>query len=175
MTELNEQNAGAERIERYGARVLLFDGRGRVLMLKGHDPHQPERSWWFTPGGGIEEGETPAAAAVRELAEETGYVLEEHEVVGPVWRRTALFDFFSRQYVQHEVFFVAQLADAEKHDSVDAAWTVDEQDVIDDTVWLSQEDLARSDIEVFPPALAEPWDNLVPWNGTLRDMGVEAE
>lgn len=163
------------RIERYGARVLLFDSHGRVLVLRGHDPHQPERSWWFTPGGGIEPGESPAAAAVRELAEETGYVLEEHEVVGPVWRRTALFDFFSRQYVQHEVFFVAQLADAERHDSVDAAWTVDEMDVIDETAWLTQAELAAAPIEVFPPALARSWDGLNPWNGQLTDMGVEHE
>src|SRR5690606_29500424 len=38
-------------VERVGARVLLLDGAGRVLMLRGHDPHQPQRSWWFTPGG----------------------------------------------------------------------------------------------------------------------------
>lgn len=45
---------------REAARVLLFDDEGRVLLAKGHDEDQPERFWWFTIGGGIEEGRTPA-------------------------------------------------------------------------------------------------------------------
>ncbi|MBS4876204.1 MAG: NUDIX domain-containing protein, partial [Actinomyces sp.] len=56
---------------REAARVLLFDDRGRVLLAKGHDEDQPERFWWFTIGGGIEEGEDPRGAAVREVFEET--------------------------------------------------------------------------------------------------------
>ena len=60
------------RIERNGARVLFLDSEGRMLMVRGHDPHEPERTFWFTPGGGIEPGETGRQAAVRELAEETG-------------------------------------------------------------------------------------------------------
>ena len=54
---------------REAARVLLFDGEGRVLLAKGHDEDQPERSWWFTIGGGIEAGEEPreAAASVRSM------------------------------------------------------------------------------------------------------------
>ncbi|WP_152648107.1 NUDIX hydrolase [Demequina sediminicola] len=154
--------------------MLLLDGE-RLLMLRGHDPHQPSRSWWFTPGGGIEPGESERSAAVRELAEETGYVLEEHELAGPVWRRTALFDFYSRQYVQHEVFFVAQRADAERHAPVAQAWTVDEQDVIDASAWVTMGDLVEADDEVFPPRLASSWSDFVPWDGVTRDLGVEPE
>ena len=46
----------------------------------GHDEDQPERAWWFTIGGGIEEGEDPRAAAVREVFEETGIRLKH-----PIW------------------------------------------------------------------------------------------
>lgn len=49
---------------------VCFDGSRVLLMrrLKGG------RSYTVLPGGGIELGETPAQAAVRELAEETGLV-----------------------------------------------------------------------------------------------------
>lgn len=144
-------------------------------MLRGHDPHQASRSWWFTPGGGLELGESERAAAVRELAEETGYVLEESELTGPVWRRTALFDFFSRQYIQHEAFFVALLSDAERHVSVATSWTPDEDDVIDETAWLSRADLEAASIEVFPQRLTQSWNDFDPWDGVTRDMGVDAE
>ena len=44
---------------RQAARVLLLDRAGRVLLFKGHDPARPELgSWWFTVGGGVDEGET---------------------------------------------------------------------------------------------------------------------
>lgn len=46
--------------------VVTFDGDHLVLC------RHRERSTWETPGGHIEAGETPAAAAQRELFEETG-------------------------------------------------------------------------------------------------------
>lgn len=53
------------------ALVVLRHG-SRVLMV-----HERERACWELPGGGIEPGETPRAAAVRELREETGQRLTE--------------------------------------------------------------------------------------------------
>ncbi|GMA33866.1 hypothetical protein [Demequina litorisediminis] len=55
---------------------------------------------------------------------------------GPVWDRTALFDFQSRPYIQHEVYFVARLADAQSTAGI--AWTETELDTIDDTVWMTR-------------------------------------
>ena len=61
-------------LERRAARVLLLDDEGRILLQHCHDPSTPaEGSWWNTTGGGLDEGETSAQAAVRELREETGY------------------------------------------------------------------------------------------------------
>lgn len=52
------------------ALVVLWHG-DRVLMV-----YERERACWELPGGGIESGESPRAAAVRELWEETGQPLE---------------------------------------------------------------------------------------------------
>ena len=48
-------------------------------MVK-HD--HPERTVWMVPGGGIEEGESSAQAAAREVLEETGL---EVEITGLIW------------------------------------------------------------------------------------------
>lgn len=56
-----------------GCRVLAFDAHGCVLLIR----HSYGSGLWLLPGGGIARGEAPMAAAVRELAEETGLTLDE--------------------------------------------------------------------------------------------------
>lgn len=50
-----------------GANVLAFDGQGRLLVVRPVYARE-----WMLPGGRVERGETPHAAAVRETREETG-------------------------------------------------------------------------------------------------------
>ncbi|MFD4985104.1 NUDIX domain-containing protein [Streptomyces sp. NPDC058374] len=52
--------------------VLLFDEHDRVLLV---DPTY--KPGWEFPGGIVEPGEAPAAAGVREVAEETGLSLQQ--------------------------------------------------------------------------------------------------
>jgi 8-oxo-dGTP diphosphatase len=51
---------------------------GRVVLVKRR--FEPLAGQWSIPGGAIEAGETLAACVAREMAEETGFVVE----VGPV-------------------------------------------------------------------------------------------
>jgi 8-oxo-dGTP diphosphatase len=54
------------------ALILLVDGDGSLLM-QHRDAHATlGPNLWGLPGGGVEPGETPIAAAHRELLEETG-------------------------------------------------------------------------------------------------------
>ncbi|WP_436759306.1 NUDIX domain-containing protein [Streptosporangium sp. V21-05] len=60
--------------EQQVADAIVFahiDGRRWVLMVERDDGHG-----WAIPGGCLDPGEDPLAAAVRELEEETGLVLE---------------------------------------------------------------------------------------------------
>lgn len=47
--------------------IVTFDQDGRLVLCRHRD-----RTTWETPGGHVEPGESPEAAAERELFEETG-------------------------------------------------------------------------------------------------------
>jgi len=60
---------------RVGAYALCLDEAGRILLCR-ISPSVAPGEIWTLPGGGLEFGEPPAVAVVRELAEESGYLGE---------------------------------------------------------------------------------------------------
>ncbi len=62
---------------RHGAAVIVVDAARRVL-LQQRDDHTPPMGYgrWAIPGGGIETGESPRDAAIREVLEETAIALD---------------------------------------------------------------------------------------------------
>jgi 8-oxo-dGTP diphosphatase len=78
----------------YYTRVLIRDGYGNALVVVHRDRKVA------MPGGKIEEGETPEAAAIREVMEETGLTVFQVKKIheGP-------YDFASGTHVG--VFFEA--------------------------------------------------------------------
>lgn len=63
--------------------ILPLVDAGRVCLVRNHRPIIGE-TLWEIPAGTLEPGEAPEAAAVRELAEETGYR-------AAVWRKLSTF------------------------------------------------------------------------------------
>jgi 8-oxo-dGTP pyrophosphatase MutT (NUDIX family) len=143
----------SEVVERRGARVLLLDGSGRILLFRGHDPARPDvPPYWFTVGGGLLPGEDPRAGALRELYEETGLRLRPADLIGPVFDEVAEFWFENRPYRQPQEFFVARVP----------GWTVDttgfdevELRSVDAHRWWTTEELRTTDEIVYPRSLVE--------------------
>lgn len=60
---------------RIGAYALIHDSQ-RILLCRISPELTRWADAWTLPGGGIDFGEPPAAAMVREVAEETGFIVE---------------------------------------------------------------------------------------------------
>jgi TDG/mug DNA glycosylase family protein len=82
--ELSGRSSGLPM--RVGVRALVLDTADRVLLVRFEDGFG---SWWSTPGGGLEAGESDAHALERELAEEVG--LRDFELGPLIWTRTHWF------------------------------------------------------------------------------------
>ena len=60
-----------------GAFAIIFDENERVLLS-----HRRDIDAWNLPGGGVESGETPVEAVIREVTEETGLEVAVDRLVG---------------------------------------------------------------------------------------------
>ena len=140
-------------LTRHAARVLLVDGAGRVLLFLGGDPDLPDGgSWWITPGGGLDEGETHREGAAREVLEETGLVLHPDDLGDVVLERQVEFRFAGTLYAQHERFFLARVG---THEVDTAGFSALEKRFVLDHRWWTLEDLRATDDQVFPEGLAD--------------------
>jgi 8-oxo-dGTP pyrophosphatase MutT (NUDIX family) len=123
-----------------------------VLLLADTDPGLPGSRWWVTPGGGIDPGETPLAAAVREVEEETGLVVGAGRLLGPVATRTVVHGYSDQVLSQTEAFYLLPVAEPFVPDAT--GLTPDELITLDGWAWHPLDALAAVPEPVWPADLA---------------------
>ncbi len=134
-------------VNRLTSRVLLLDRDNRVLLFLTKAPDTSGVARWLTPGGGVDAGETHHEAALRELEEETGLVLES--VGEPVWSHDFVVEWDSADHDTGHAEFYTATVDA--FEPSDAHWTDDERvDVLAHKWWTLSELIATD--EAYEPA-----------------------
>ncbi|MBO4160743.1 MULTISPECIES: NUDIX hydrolase [Micromonospora] len=142
-------------IERTAVRLVVRDLDGLILLFHTRDPEHPRLgTWWELPGGGVDPGETYPETALRELREETGFVVAAAQLGPPTWRRRASFIHRRLRHVQDEVVLTVRL-DAAAPD-IDGADRLDYE--VEDYFgfrWWPPDEIVTSTARFYPGRLPE--------------------
>ncbi len=121
------------------SRIVLMDERGAALLFFTAAPDSTRFARWITPGGGVDPGETHEQAAIRELFEETGLVIDT--VGEPVWSLDFDVAWDEADHDRgHAEYFVVR---CERFDPVSTNWTESEHVDMTRHGWFTADELLR--------------------------------
>jgi 8-oxo-dGTP pyrophosphatase MutT (NUDIX family) len=130
---------------RQAGRAILRDAARRVLLIRFVLPNM---TFWATPGGGVEAGETPLEAAHRELREELGIAVA---LEGPVHHAVGIFEFEGALIENSDTFFTGRYDGDPKLTGTIAAESASLQEVR----WWTLDEMEATGEDIFPRDLAQ--------------------
>jgi len=141
----------SDPIARVGGRLLLLDPQQRVLLI--HERLESGGSHWLTPGGGLEDGEVPRDAAVREAFEETGIAVDLPASAEPVLTTRRLWSWQGTEYDQVDHFYLVRLPDTPE--AAPRSLTEPERVTLLGHRWWRADELRATSEIVLPPDLGD--------------------
>jgi TDG/mug DNA glycosylase family protein len=134
-------------IEREAVRALVVDADGRTLLVQYRRP-VGEETWWGTPGGGIDPGESPEVALRRELHEEIG--LDEFDLGRELYEHVGEFSWAKQLYRQRNTTYLVRVHEHRPQATIDL-----EAEGVAGVRWWTLEEMERSREQFAPPDLPE--------------------
>lgn len=154
MSQMSEFGDDLPIVQRECVRLIVADADGLILLLATHDPTYPELgTWWEFPGGGIDNGETLAQAAARELWEETGITVAPEQIGPPLWSRNSTFKVHGKRHVQSEEVMVVSIEQRQPDLDSTNQEGIEIEDYFDHRWWSVAEILASSE-RFYPGRMA---------------------
>ena len=148
------------------ARILMLDTTHRLFLIRYQSPHQDCPDFWYTPGGGLDAGETHEQAAIREIAEETGI---QNAVIGScIAHRNWENRLFTRPTFTCERYFPLWV---KAPNQIDTSLLVStEEDVVLETRWWTISELQQTQEKIVPEQLVSLVQHFL--HGTIPAGGM---
>jgi 8-oxo-dGTP pyrophosphatase MutT (NUDIX family) len=159
---------------REAARAIVYNEEKKVLLIKIEDdsvvdPKCSKKStFWVTPGGGLEPGESYQVALKRELKEELG--MADPTIEPCVWRGEVDLLWKGVHTTIKERYFPVS---GQGHRIAIDAMTQDEKRVYRTHAWFSSDAIRKCSELVLPTGLADLYDELQAASLSLAEKEID--
>ena len=150
---------------RNAVRAILISTNNKVLLMKILSP-DTNKSFWITPGGGLENNEKIAFALRRELKEELG--LTHFNLGSLVWLRQHTFTWEGKRICQNEEYYIVHTKEFKPiiSDKIEAKF-------LQEFRWWTLKDIEKSEENFTPKTIVSIVNNYLEFGAPKESLQIE--